>query len=117
MVVYFKAQLLLSLYLGNFELVYVTHLKDPSDFKVQRYADKDRLQVMMTALNNYCKRANTTEDLVYKVEEGLKFSFLLNLVIYLDFLTAAREGFLFIHTFIFVSNNTKQERLDMCRYL
>lgn len=62
---------MLSLCLGNFELVYVTHLKDPSDFKVQRYADKDRLQVMMTALNNYCKKANTTEDLVYKVEEGM----------------------------------------------
>ena len=89
--------------------MYVTHLKDPSDFKVQRYADKDRLQVMMTALNYYCKKANTTEDLVYKVEEGLKFSFLLNLVINLDFFTIVRECFLFIHTFIFVSIYTEQE--------
>ena len=26
---------------------------------------------MMAALNNYCKKSNITENLVYKVEEGM----------------------------------------------
>jgi len=55
---------------GNYELVYVTDPKTPNDFKVQRYADKDRLEVLMTSLNKYCRHSTSTNDYVYKTEEG-----------------------------------------------
>ena len=38
---------------------------------IQRCADKDRLQVMMTALNKYCRNSNKSEDRVYHIEEGI----------------------------------------------
>lgn len=59
-----------SIMSGYHELVYVTHIKDPSEFQVQRASDKDRLNVLMTALNKYCRHSNSSEDLVYKTEEG-----------------------------------------------
>eukprot|EP00111_Clytia_hemisphaerica_P005366 TCONS_00015509-protein len=55
---------------GHYELVYLTHTRDPLNFMVQRCADKDRLQVMMTALNKYCRHSNDATDRVYNIDEG-----------------------------------------------
>ena len=61
-----------SLLTGYNELVCVTDITNPLDFKVQRLADKDRLQVLMQDLNQYCRnqKTNATENLIYSVEEG-----------------------------------------------
>lgn len=59
-----------SLSSGYNELVCVTDVTDPTDFKVQRLADKDRLQVLMTDLNKYCRYTNSADSLVHHVEEG-----------------------------------------------
>ena len=55
---------------GYNELVCVTDVTHPNDFKVQRVADKDRLQVLMTELNKYCRYSNSSDSLLYAVEEG-----------------------------------------------
>jgi len=52
-------------------LVYITYVKDPLNFMIQRCADKDRLQVMMTALNKYCRHSVKSEDRIYHIEEGM----------------------------------------------
>lgn len=42
---------------------------------VQRCSDKDRLQVMMTAVNKCCRYGGNVADKVFNVEEGnIKFS-------------------------------------------
>uniref|UniRef100_T2M6M2 Tudor domain-containing protein 1 n=1 Tax=Hydra vulgaris TaxID=6087 RepID=T2M6M2_HYDVU len=55
------------------DLVNVTFVEDPYNFTVQLNADKERLLVMMSALNKHCRSANSQTDLVYKVEKGQLF--------------------------------------------
>ena len=56
--------------LASFELVYVTYVRTPENFFVQRCADKERLQHMMHNLNKYCRNSDKPDDLIFCAEKG-----------------------------------------------
>ena len=57
------------------EMVHVTHIRDPCQFMVQRIADLEQLQIMMSVINLYCDSTENVHDLLYEVKYGvLKFS-------------------------------------------
>ena len=57
---------------ASFELVYVTYVRTPENFFVQRCADKERLQHMMHNLNKYCRNSDKPDDLIFCAEKGRK---------------------------------------------
>ena len=62
---------------ASYELVYVTFVRTPENFFVQRCSDKDRLQHLMYNLNHYCNTSDQPDDLVFCPEKGIikHFSF------------------------------------------
>jgi len=53
----------------SYELVYVTFVRTPENFFVQRCSDKDRLHHMMCNLNKYCNTSDQASDLVFCPEK------------------------------------------------